>query len=131
MQGTIDRTIERLTDKGLVYRYRADDHLPGTEGGFGLCTFWLVDALALSGRVEEAWRFFESAAGRANSLGLFAEQFDPVTGEALGNFPQAFTHLGFINSLLYLAHAEGKKIPMPPPEYPPRVMVEERRNFGF
>lgn len=115
VQGTIDATLRELTVEGLVYRYRADDGLPGEEGAFGLCTFWLVDALALSGRLDEAWEVFEGIARRANPLGLFAEQFDVGTGEFLGNFPQAFTHIGLINSRLYLAWAEGVRPPGPPP----------------
>jgi GH15 family glucan-1,4-alpha-glucosidase len=111
VQGTIDRTIEQLTEKGLVYRYHTDDGLPGEEGAFGLCSFWLSDALALSKRLDEAWEFFTTMARHANHVGLFSEQIDPATGEFLGNFPQAFTHIGFINSLLYLAYGEGKKIP--------------------
>ncbi len=111
VRGTIDRTMERLTENGLVYRYHADDGLPGQEGAFGLCSFWLADALSLSGRIDEAWEAFTAVAGRANHVGLFPEQFDAGTGEFLGNFPQAFTHIGLINSLLYLAYAEGKELP--------------------
>ncbi|HSD58839.1 MAG TPA: glycoside hydrolase family 15 protein [Methanotrichaceae archaeon] len=109
VQGTIDRTMEELTENGLVYRYICDDGLPGKEGAFGLCTFWLVDALALSGRLDEAWSIFEGVVGRANHLGLFPEQFNPRTGEFLGNFPQAYTHIGMINSAIYLAHTSGQK----------------------
>jgi GH15 family glucan-1,4-alpha-glucosidase len=118
VQGTIDRVLEDLTRNGLVYRYRtdeADDGLPGGEGAFGLCTFWMVDVLALSGRLDEAWEIFDGMAGRANHLGLFPEQIDSDSGEFLGNFPQAFSHIGLINSVLYLAHAEGKEIPDPAP----------------
>jgi GH15 family glucan-1,4-alpha-glucosidase len=114
VQGTINRTLDTLTKDGLVYRYVADDGLAGEEGAFGLCTFWLVDALALSGRMDEAWEIFEGLAGRANHVGLFSEQVEPGSGEFLGNFPQAFTHIGLINSRLYLAHGEGKHIPGPP-----------------
>jgi pentatricopeptide repeat protein len=114
VQGTIDRTLEVLTEEGLVYRYVEEDGLPGKEGAFGLTTFWLVDALALSGRLEEAWRIFEGMVSRASPLGLFAEQIDPRTGEFLGNFPQAFTHIGLINSTLYLAYAEGVRVPASP-----------------
>jgi GH15 family glucan-1,4-alpha-glucosidase len=114
VQGTIDATLEHLTENGLVYRYHAEDGLSGEEGAFGLCTFWLVDALSLSGRVDEAWEIYEGIANRANHVGLFAEQLDPSSGDFLGNFPQAFTHIGLINSRLYLAHAEGKRIPGPP-----------------
>ncbi len=113
VQGTIDGTLEHLTTNGLVYRYRSDDGLPGEEGAFGLCTFWLVDVLALSGRMEEAYTVFESMTKHANHLGLFAEQVDPHKGLLLGNFPQAFTHIGLINSALYLAYAEGKPLPAP------------------
>jgi GH15 family glucan-1,4-alpha-glucosidase len=107
VQGTIDRTIERLTKDGLVYRYFADDGLAGGEGAWPVCTCWLVDALALSGRVQEARRFFSELVARANHVGLFAEEIDPATGEHLGNFPQGFSHIGMINSVLYLARAEG------------------------
>jgi pentatricopeptide repeat protein len=115
MHRTIDATIDGLTENDLVHRYVADDGIAGPEGSFGLCTFWLVDALALAGRIDEARRIFESMAERANHVGLFAEQIDPDTGAFLGNFPQAFTHLGLINSALYLAHAEGRDSPVPDP----------------
>jgi GH15 family glucan-1,4-alpha-glucosidase len=114
VQGTIDRTIEQLEENGLVYRYRNDDGLAGEEGAFGLCTFWLVDALAMSGRLTEARRIFEGLVNRANHVGLFPEQIDPKTGEFLGNFPQAFTHIGLINSMLFLADAEGRRTGQPP-----------------
>jgi GH15 family glucan-1,4-alpha-glucosidase len=113
VQSTIDRTLERLTVNGLVYRYRADDGLEGEEGSFGLCTFWMVDALALSKRLDEANEIFEGMARRANHVGLFSEEIDPHSGEFLGNFPQAFTHVGLINSALYLADAEGGDLPLP------------------
>ena len=109
VQGTIDRTLERLTANGLVYRYLSDDGLPGGEGAFGPATFWLVDVLALSGRIDEAQQFMEGMARRANHLGLFSEEFDPKTGEFLGNFPQAFTHTAFVNAALYLSHAQGSR----------------------
>jgi GH15 family glucan-1,4-alpha-glucosidase len=115
VQGTIDRTLERLTERDLVYRYHADDGLPGPEGAFVFCTFWMVDALALSGRLDEAYRIFDGLAARVNHVGLLSEQIDPHTGEFLGNFPQAFSHIGMINSALYLAHMEGRKTPVPAP----------------
>jgi len=118
VQGTIDRTLRELTRNGMVYRYRtdeADDGLPGGEGAFGLCTFWMVDALALSGRLDEAWEIFDGMAARANHVGLLPEQIDSDSGDFLGNFPQAFSHIGLINSRLYLAHAEGKPTPGPAP----------------
>jgi GH15 family glucan-1,4-alpha-glucosidase len=113
VQGTIDLILERLTVNNLVYRYRHDDGLKGGEGAFGLCTFWMVDALALSGRLDEACEIFETMAGKANHLGLFSEEVDPHSGELLGNFHQAFTHIGAINSSLYLAWAEGRELPVP------------------
>ncbi len=111
VQNTIDRTLERLTVDDLVYRYHAADGLPGQEGAFVLCTFWLVDALTLSGRLDEAYRIFDSLVGRANHVGLLSEQIDPHSGAFLGNFPQAYSHVGLINSALYLAEAEGRVCP--------------------
>lgn len=109
VQGTIDRTMERLMENGLVHRYQEDDlqHW-GEEGSFGICTCWLVDALALSGRVVEAREVFEGYVRRSNSLALMPEQIDPADGTFLGNYPQAFSHIGLINSVLYLAYAEGR-----------------------
>jgi GH15 family glucan-1,4-alpha-glucosidase len=111
MIGTVDRTLEQLTDNGLVYRYLNDDGLPGKEGAFGLCTFWLVDCLAMSGRVEQAGEMLRGIARRANHVGLFPEQFDPAGGGFLGNFPQAFTHIGLVNSVIYMAFAQGLDVP--------------------
>jgi GH15 family glucan-1,4-alpha-glucosidase len=115
VQSTIDRTLEHLVERDLVYRYKADDGLADPEGAMGLCTFWLVDALALSGRMDEAYRVFDGMVGRANPAGLFSEQIDPDSGEFLGNFPQAFTHMGLINSAVYLAHMEGWDCPVADP----------------
>ncbi len=103
VQRTIDRTLRELTENGIVYRYHSDDGLPAGEGAWGFATFWLVDALALSGRRDEALALFNGMAARANHLGLFSEEFDPTTGELLGNFPQAFTHIGFVNAALHLS----------------------------
>jgi GH15 family glucan-1,4-alpha-glucosidase len=94
----------------LVYRYRegvgADDGLTGSEGTFNMCTYWLVQALTRAGRVEEARFLFEKMLTYANHLGLYAEEIGPV-GEALGNFPQAFTHLALITAALDLDEALG------------------------
>jgi len=115
VQGTINRIMEGLMEKDLVYRYRIDDGLPGEEGTFGLCTFWLVDVLSLAGRIEEATRIFEGMLEHASPLGLFAEEIDPHTMTFLGNYPQAFTHIGLINSALYLSWSAGKPLPEHPP----------------
>lgn len=105
MRSTVDVIQERLTRDGLVYRYLTEDGLPGGEGAFTICSFWLVDNLALQGRVEEARELFERLCSSANDLGLFAEQIDPETGEQLGNFPQAYTHVALINAAFHLARA--------------------------
>ncbi|MFQ5441297.1 MAG: glycoside hydrolase family 15 protein [Thermodesulfobacteriota bacterium] len=109
VKSTIDATKRELSDGAFVHRYRADDGLKGNEGAFLLCSFWLIDCLTLSGRVDEAIEAFEKISSHANHLGLFAEEIDPATGAFLGNFPQAFTHIGFINSALYLGRALGKE----------------------
>ena len=109
VQGTIDAIIDELaTDDGLVYRYRGDDGLPGEENPFVMCSFWLVDALALSGRIEEAQTVFENVLSYASPHGLLAEEVDPDTGEQRGNFPQAFSHIGLVNSAVYLRRAMGE-----------------------
>jgi GH15 family glucan-1,4-alpha-glucosidase len=112
VQNTINYIMECLMENKMVYRYKNDDGLPGKEGAFNLCTFWLVDALALCGRVDEAKDIFANMIRHANHAGLFSEQINPSTGEHLGNFPQAFTHIGLINSAMYIAYAEGKKLPV-------------------
>jgi GH15 family glucan-1,4-alpha-glucosidase len=110
MLATIDAIEERLTDdRGLVYRYRSEDGvdgLAGKEGTFLLCTFWLAQALALADQVDRARTVFERAAGFANDLGLLAEEVDPATGELLGNFPQAFSHIGLVNAAWAISEAE-------------------------
>jgi GH15 family glucan-1,4-alpha-glucosidase len=99
MRATIDATADRLTDdRGLVYRYLAHDGLEGEEGTFLLCTFWLAQALALAGEIDRARETFESAIAYANDVGLLAEEVDAETGELLGNFPQAFSHIGLVNA---------------------------------
>jgi GH15 family glucan-1,4-alpha-glucosidase len=105
---TIDATEERLTDeRGLVYRYRSADGLEGEEGSFLLCTFWLAQALAMAGRTERARVVFERAAAFVNDVGLLAEEVDAETGELLGNFPQAFSHIGLVNAAWAISEAEG------------------------
>jgi GH15 family glucan-1,4-alpha-glucosidase len=105
---TIDAIEERLTDdRGLVYRYLAEDGLEGEEGTFLLCTFWLAEALAMSGQVSRARAVFDRAAAFVNDVGLLAEEVDPHSGELLGNFPQAFSHIGLINAAWEISQAEG------------------------
>ena len=104
---TADRIAERLTSGGLVYRYLGEDGLPGGEATFAMCSFWLVDNLALQGRVDRARALFERVAGYANDVGLLAEEIAPETGELLGNFPQGFTHLALIRAALSIAKAEA------------------------
>ena len=108
MISTIHAIAERLTDQhGLVYRYRANDGLPGEEGTFLLCTFWLAHAQALAGELARAKETFTRASSFANDLGLLAEEVDPATRELLGNFPQAFSHIGLVNAAWAIAQAEG------------------------
>ena len=104
---TIEVTEARLTDaRGLVYRYRSSDGLGGEEGTFLLCTFWLAQALARSGQPSRARAVFERAASFVNDVGLLAEEVDPDTGELLGNFPQAFSHIGLVNAAWAISEAE-------------------------
>lgn len=106
---TIDAVLAGLSDdRGLVLRYRDDDGLAGEEGSFLLCTFWLAEALAVSGRIEEAETLLRRAAGYANDLGLLAEQVDATDGALLGNYPQAFSHLGLVLAAQALAEAKTR-----------------------
>ena len=105
--GTVDAVREALGHDGFVRRYdtAADtpvDGLPGDEGAFLACSFWLVDALHLTGRTKEAKVLFERLVGLANDVGLLAEEYDPVADRQLGNFPQAFSHIGLVSSALAL-----------------------------
>jgi len=109
---TIDATEERLTDdRGLVYRYRSHDSLEGEEGTFLLCTFWLAQALARAGQPARARTVFERAAAFINDVGLLAEEVDPVNGELLGNFPQAFSHIGLVNAAWAISESELRQTP--------------------
>ncbi len=108
MRATIEATAARLTDeRGLVYRYLARDGLAGSEGTFLLCTFWLAEAQALAGDVDQATATFERAAALANDVGLLAEQVDVASGEMIGNFPQAFSHIGLVNAAWAISQAGG------------------------
>jgi GH15 family glucan-1,4-alpha-glucosidase len=101
---TLDAMDQELVSDSLVYRYNpsaSPDGLAGEEGTFSICTFWYVDALARSGRLEQARLTFEKMFTYANHVGLYAEEIG-LTGEQLGNFPQAFTHLSLINAAIKL-----------------------------
>jgi len=101
-----------LTDeRGFVFRYNTsetNDGLRGHEGTFTLCSFWLVDNLAMQGRVDEANALFQRLVSYAGRLGLFSEEIDPGSGMALGNYPQAFTHIALVNSAHNLKKAEAR-----------------------
>jgi GH15 family glucan-1,4-alpha-glucosidase len=108
MAGTVDAIVADLCDDGLLRRYAAADSLPGKEGAFVACTFWLAENLAGQGRLDEARRAFERAAGTANDLGLYSEEYDPRHERMLGNFPQALTHLSHIAAAASIArHSPG------------------------
>ncbi len=99
---TVDATERELGHDGFLYRYTAEDGLPGGEGTFLLCTFWLIRCLVGLRRLEAAEKLLHRVEGIANHLGLFSEEYDVNWREALGNFPQAFTHIGYINSVIAL-----------------------------
>src|SRR6266498_935489 len=109
MKATIDATAARLTDeRGLVYRYLAHDGLAGEEGTFLLCTFWLAQAQALAGEVDQATATFERAVAAINDVGLLAEEVDAGSGEMIGNFPQAFSHIGLVNAAWAITQAQQR-----------------------
>jgi GH15 family glucan-1,4-alpha-glucosidase len=115
---TVKVLQEKLSYEGFLYRYvplESEFHEP--EGVFIICTLWMVNVLAQMGRRDEAEALFSKVTETANDLGLFAEEFDPRTGEMLGNFPQALTHLGVINAVFNLegrpsgkGHRSGRKV---------------------
>ena len=106
---TVDGIIQELGHDGLLYRYRAEDGLAGREGTFLLCTFWLVECLVRMGRLTEAEGLLRRLERAANHLGLFSEEYDVQWDQALGNFPQAFTHIGYVNSVMRLLEAKQEK----------------------
>lgn len=116
MLATIEAVERHLTDaRGLVYRYRAPDGLPGREGAFFLCTFWLAHALALAGQPGRAREVFSRAAAYATDLGLLAEEAAPACNQLMGNFPQAFSHIGLVNAAWAIGEAEGRDQVSRPP----------------
>jgi pentatricopeptide repeat protein len=94
-----------------VYRYVASDGLPGGEGAFLLCSFWLLDCLTHAGRLDEADELLERLLELSNDVGLYGEEIDISTGEALGNFPQAFTHMALVLSCAHLSTAKAGRLP--------------------
>jgi GH15 family glucan-1,4-alpha-glucosidase len=111
VQGTLQAIEDKLLIDGeFVLRYETDnpsDGLPEGEGAFLACSFWLVDNYILQGRRAEARKLFDRLLSRCNDVGLLAEEFDPTTGRMLGNFPQAYSHVGLINCALNLSRQEG------------------------
>jgi GH15 family glucan-1,4-alpha-glucosidase len=108
--GTIDAVWQDLGRDGFVSRYstaQTDDGLAGDEGQFLACSFWLVSALAMNGRVSEARALFERLVGLANDLGLLAEEYDVGHGRQVGNFPQAFSHLALIMAARAISDADA------------------------
>ncbi|MFB3917848.1 MAG: glycoside hydrolase family 15 protein [Terriglobales bacterium] len=111
MLATIEHIERRLMRNGLVYRYSGPDRLPGQEGAFAACAFWLVDNYVLCGRLKDARNLFRHLVSYANDVGLLAEEIEPETGMQLGNFPQAFTHIALINAALRLTAARSGRKP--------------------
>jgi alpha,alpha-trehalase len=113
MVATTAAVVKRLgAGGGLLYRYlpqESPDGLRGHEGAFLMCSFWLVDNLAYQGRLDEATELFDSLCARANPLGLLPEEIDPASGAFLGNFPQAFSHVGLISSGVNLRRLTGRR----------------------
>ncbi|MFJ3583677.1 glycoside hydrolase family 15 protein [Streptomyces sp. NPDC090127] len=109
--GTVDAVRKELTHDGFVRRYSTEgesvDGLPGGEGTFLVCSFWMADALRMTGRKEEARELFERLLTLRNDVGLLAEEYDPASGRQLGNFPQAFSHIGLVGTALALPWEEA------------------------
>ena len=101
---TVEAVEQSLRNGPTVYRYRYDDGLPGIEGGFNLCTCWLIESYAAIGRLDDAQELFDQYLGLVGPMGMLAEEYGPRTGRALGNVPQAYSHLGLINAALRLSN---------------------------
>lgn len=106
MLSTVERIRGDLNAHGLVHRYLNDDGVPGGEATFAICTYWLVDNLAMQGRLEAACSLFEYVGSFGSDLGLLSEQIDPASRQLLGNYPQGFTHLALIQSALKITRAQ-------------------------
>jgi GH15 family glucan-1,4-alpha-glucosidase len=109
MLSTVRAIYKGLATGELMYRYvERDDGLPAGEAAFGICSFWGVDCTVRAGDIQRAETMFERLLKYRNDVGLYAEEIEPGTGAALGNFPQAFTHVGLINAAVSLAKAKGQ-----------------------
>ncbi|MCF8061185.1 MAG: DUF547 domain-containing protein [Deltaproteobacteria bacterium] len=129
--GTVDAIQKELGRDGFVYRYLGDDGLDGREGTFLLCTFWLVDCLVDLGRLDKAESLLRGVERAANHLGLFPEEYCPIWREALGNFPQAFTHIGYINSVVRLVRARESRREEPERNLPDWALEFLRKKLLF
>ena len=128
MVSTVEAVQRDLMDHGFVLRYRttddgAVDGLTGREGAFLACSFWLVDCLHMIGRDEEAEELFERLLALRNDLGLLSEEYDPLAGRLVGNFPQAFSHVSLINSAFRLSGNDPlspgrRRLPRPRRQHP-------------
>ena len=108
IKNTIKACREKLMKHGFLLRYSGDDGMEGEEGGFILCNFWFIECLVLSGEVDEAKKVIETTVKAANHLGLLSEEYDFKSGRMLGNFPQAFSHIGYINAVSAVLNAQYK-----------------------
>jgi GH15 family glucan-1,4-alpha-glucosidase len=114
--GTVKAIETHLVDNGFVGRYTQDpevDGLPHGEGKFLPCSFWLADNYELQGRHDDAVRLFESLLEIRNDVGLLSEEYDPVAKRHLGNFPQAFTHVGLVNTAFNLSRTSKQTVAAP------------------
>lgn len=113
MISTCKAVESELGYKGFLYRHSTGDDLPGREGAFLTCSFWLIDCPIAAGRLGEAESILKRLESTANHLGLFSEEYDADWKEALGNFPQAFTHIGYVNSVIRLLQTQQKRAERP------------------
>lgn len=109
MLRTTELIHERLCDNGFIRRYRLEDGFPSAEGAFAICTFWYIDCRARQGYLDDATRHFDNMLEHGNDVGLYGEEIDPETGMALGNFPQAYSHLALIDAALTLDECRNRR----------------------